>query len=168
MLRHAKRGHQHRFSFTVLQAWLGVACRARACRFIHRPLGIAILIVVVIRFVNRQFSTLPPFPASMFVPGALRRTRIRSTVVYPAVCAAARRLGDVVRSAISDCPVRVTASFSHPSAQRDAVREKPKWLSALAKLYRVGELAARAPCRRWAGRNLHPTTYQLSQHTFGA
>jgi cytochrome b561 len=32
---------------------------------IHRSLGIAILIVVVIRFVNRQFSTLPPFPASM-------------------------------------------------------------------------------------------------------
>src|SRR5229473_5543430 len=32
---------------------------------IHRPLGIAILIVVVIRFVNRQFSTLPPFPTSM-------------------------------------------------------------------------------------------------------
>jgi cytochrome b561 len=32
---------------------------------LHRPLGIAILIVVVIRFVNRQFSTLPPFPATM-------------------------------------------------------------------------------------------------------
>jgi cytochrome b561 len=32
---------------------------------IHRPLGIAILIVVVIRFVNRQFSTLPPFPPTM-------------------------------------------------------------------------------------------------------
>jgi cytochrome b561 len=32
---------------------------------IHRPLGIAILIVVVIRFVNRQFSTLPPLPASI-------------------------------------------------------------------------------------------------------
>lgn len=32
---------------------------------IHRPLGIAILIVVVVRFVNRQFSTLPPFPESM-------------------------------------------------------------------------------------------------------
>jgi cytochrome b561 len=31
----------------------------------HRPLGIAILILVVIRFVNRQFSTLPPFPATM-------------------------------------------------------------------------------------------------------
>jgi cytochrome b561 len=32
---------------------------------VHRPLGIAILILVVIRFVNRQFSTLPPFPATM-------------------------------------------------------------------------------------------------------
>ena len=31
MLRHAKRGHQHRFSFTVLQG--GGACRARAYRF---------------------------------------------------------------------------------------------------------------------------------------
>src|ERR1700687_143409 len=32
---------------------------------IHRPLGILILILVVIRFVKRRFSTLPPFPASM-------------------------------------------------------------------------------------------------------
>ena len=32
---------------------------------IHRPLGILILIVVVIRFVNRHYSTLPPFPPTM-------------------------------------------------------------------------------------------------------
>jgi len=32
---------------------------------IHRPLGIAILVLVVIRFVNRQLTSLPPFPASM-------------------------------------------------------------------------------------------------------
>jgi cytochrome b561 len=32
---------------------------------IHRPLGILVLIVVVIRFVNRHYSTLPPFPATM-------------------------------------------------------------------------------------------------------
>jgi cytochrome b561 len=32
---------------------------------IHRPLGILILIVVVIRFVNRHNSKLPPFPATM-------------------------------------------------------------------------------------------------------
>jgi cytochrome b561 len=31
----------------------------------HRPLGVLILILVVIRFANRRFSTLPPFPASM-------------------------------------------------------------------------------------------------------
>jgi cytochrome b561 len=32
---------------------------------IHRPLGIAILILVVVRFVNRQLSPLPPFPTTM-------------------------------------------------------------------------------------------------------
>jgi cytochrome b561 len=32
---------------------------------IHRPLGIAILALVVIRFVNRQLSPLPPFPPTM-------------------------------------------------------------------------------------------------------
>src|SRR6266404_6026996 len=54
--------------------------------------------------------------------GALCCARVRSSVVYVAACAAARRVGDVVRRAISDYPVRATASFSHPSAQRDAVR----------------------------------------------
>jgi cytochrome b561 len=32
---------------------------------IHRPLGIAILVLVVIRFVNRRLNPPPPFPASM-------------------------------------------------------------------------------------------------------
>lgn len=32
---------------------------------IHRPLGIAILLLVVVRFVNRQLSRLPPFPPTM-------------------------------------------------------------------------------------------------------
>jgi cytochrome b561 len=32
---------------------------------IHRPLGIMVLIVVVIRFVNRKLSKLPPFPPTM-------------------------------------------------------------------------------------------------------
>jgi cytochrome b561 len=32
---------------------------------IHRPLGIAILVLVVVRFVNRQLTTLPPFPSTM-------------------------------------------------------------------------------------------------------
>jgi len=32
---------------------------------IHRPLGVAILILVVVRFVVRRLSRLPPFPATM-------------------------------------------------------------------------------------------------------
>src|SRR5271166_1573655 len=32
---------------------------------IHRPLGVAILILVVVRFVNRLVSRLPPFPTTM-------------------------------------------------------------------------------------------------------
>ena len=32
---------------------------------IHRPLGIFVLIVVVIRFINRHYSTLPPFLPTM-------------------------------------------------------------------------------------------------------
>jgi cytochrome b561 len=32
---------------------------------IHRPLGILILILVVIRYINRRYSTLPPFLATM-------------------------------------------------------------------------------------------------------
>lgn len=32
---------------------------------IHRPLGIAILILAVIRLVNRRLTTLPPFPPTM-------------------------------------------------------------------------------------------------------
>ena len=32
---------------------------------IHRPLGVAILVLVVIRFVNRLLTTLPPYPSTM-------------------------------------------------------------------------------------------------------
>jgi cytochrome b561 len=41
---------------------------------IHRPLGIAILILVVIRFVNRQFTSLPPWPPTMSRPERLAAT----------------------------------------------------------------------------------------------
>jgi cytochrome b561 len=32
---------------------------------IHRPLGILVLLLVVVRFINRRRSTLPPFPPTM-------------------------------------------------------------------------------------------------------
>src|ERR1700730_12123442 len=49
---------------------IGVAMVASLAEYhvlvsIHRPLGIAILILVVVRFVNRQLSPFPPFPATM-------------------------------------------------------------------------------------------------------
>ena len=49
---------------------IGVAMVASLANYhvlvsIHRPLGIAILILVVVRFVNRQFTSLPPFPPTM-------------------------------------------------------------------------------------------------------
>ncbi len=49
---------------------IGVAMVASLANYhvlvsIHRPLGIAILILVVVRFVNRLLSRLPPFPATM-------------------------------------------------------------------------------------------------------
>jgi cytochrome b561 len=45
---------------------------------IHRPLGIMILILAVIRLVNRRFTTLPPFPPTMsqrerFIASVLER-----------------------------------------------------------------------------------------------
>ena len=49
---------------------IGVAMVASLANYhvlvsIHRPLGIAILILVVVRFVNRKLTSLPPFPATM-------------------------------------------------------------------------------------------------------
>jgi len=32
---------------------------------IHRPLGISVLILAVVRLINRNFTTLPPFPPTM-------------------------------------------------------------------------------------------------------
>jgi cytochrome b561 len=49
---------------------IGVAMVASLANYhvlisIHRPLGIAILVLAVVRFVNRQLTSLPPFPATM-------------------------------------------------------------------------------------------------------
>jgi cytochrome b561 len=49
---------------------IGVAMVASLANYhalvsLHRPLGIIILLLVVIRYVNRRFSALPAFPATM-------------------------------------------------------------------------------------------------------
>jgi cytochrome b561 len=50
--------------------FIGVAMVASLANYhrlvaIHRPLGIAILILAAVRLVNRMFTTLPPFPPTM-------------------------------------------------------------------------------------------------------
>src|SRR5712671_6886723 len=63
---------------------IGVAMVASLANYhvlvsIHRPLGIAILIVVVVRFVNRRLNPPPPFPATM--SGAERLAATASELV---------------------------------------------------------------------------------------
>lgn len=48
---------------------------------LHRPLGITILFLVVIRYVNRRFSVLPPFPATMS-PGERRAASASERLLY--------------------------------------------------------------------------------------
>jgi cytochrome b561 len=83
---------------------------------LHRPLGISILILVVIRYVNRQISAMPPFPPTMSPQERLAAHASEVLLYNVVVCRAARRLGDALRRALSDCDVRVGASFPHPSA----------------------------------------------------
>ncbi len=74
---------------------IGVAMVASLARYhtlvsIHRPLGILILLLVVIRYVNRRFSTLPPFPATMstqerFIASASERLFYALLFVLPLV-----------------------------------------------------------------------------------
>jgi cytochrome b561 len=50
--------------------FIGIAMVASLANYhvlvsIHRPLGVLILVLVVIRFVNRQLHPLPPFPETM-------------------------------------------------------------------------------------------------------
>jgi cytochrome b561 len=49
---------------------------------IHRPLGIAILILIVVRFVNRQLSSLPPFPTTMSRAERLAATASELTMYF--------------------------------------------------------------------------------------
>src|SRR5262249_45486761 len=69
---------------------IGVAMVASLANYhvlvsIHRPLGMAILILVVIRFVNRQLTSLPPLPATLSraVRWAARTSELRlSTFMF--------------------------------------------------------------------------------------
>ena len=89
---------------------------------IHRPLGILILIVVVIRFVNRHYSTLPPFPATMSprersVASASELFLYALLVVQPLV-----GWGMLSAARYPIMMYRVDSPLPHTSPQRDVVR----------------------------------------------
>jgi cytochrome b561 len=57
-------------AMVLTMIFIGVAMVASLADYhwlvsVHRPLGIAILILVVVRYINRRLSTLPPFPPTM-------------------------------------------------------------------------------------------------------
>jgi len=57
-------------AMVIPMLFIGVAMVASLANYhvlvsIHRPLGIAILVLVVLRFINRQLTTLPPFPPTL-------------------------------------------------------------------------------------------------------
>ena len=83
---------------------------------IHRPLGIAILVLVVVRFINRQLSTLPPFPISMSARGAKNRRCVGTHDVRPDAAATFGRLGDALGRRLSDRAVWLAASALYPAA----------------------------------------------------
>ena len=105
---------------------IGVAMVASLANYhvlvsIHRPLGIAILILVVVRFVNRLLNPPPPFPATMSRAERLAATASELHDVWLDVRSPAGRLGNAVGSALSDCPLSVPASAFYPSARCHAV-----------------------------------------------
>jgi cytochrome b561 len=60
----------------IAMLFIGVAMVASLADYhlllsIHRPLGIMILALAVVRFVNRQLTRLPPFPPTMSSPERL-------------------------------------------------------------------------------------------------
>ncbi len=88
---------------------------------IHRPLGIAVLILAVIRLINRKLTKLPPFPPTMsklerFIASSSEKLLLRLDDHT-----AASRLGYALCGPLSDRDVWDCASTSHPPGPSDAL-----------------------------------------------
>ena len=88
---------------------------------IHRPLGIAILILAVIRLMNRKLTKLPAFPPTMS-PMERFRLLLGEAALRPNDCDAAHWLGYALGRSLSHLDVRIGGSAAHPAAASDAVR----------------------------------------------
>ncbi len=72
-------------AMVVTMLCIGVAMVASLANYhvlvsLHRPLGIAILILVVVRFINRLLNPPPPFPATMSGAERLAATASEATM----------------------------------------------------------------------------------------
>ncbi len=80
---------------------------------IHEPLGIAILVLVVIRFINRLLSPPPPLPAHLALWQRLAARDVPLSALRADVRSAAGRLGDAFGRPISDRALRAAAAAAH-------------------------------------------------------
>jgi hypothetical protein len=88
---------------------------------IHRPLGILILILTAIRFINRICTKLPPFPPTMSPSGKVPGFIIREAPLRSDVCPAPCRLEHVIRRPLSYRDVRASTSAANSSGNPDSL-----------------------------------------------
>ena len=85
---------------------------------IHKPLGIAILVLALIRLAVRLRYGAPPLPADLPEPMKLAAQPVALRVVCPHDRHAADRLGDAVGGRLPGGAVRGRASSGDPAAER--------------------------------------------------
>ena len=81
---------------------------------IHEPLGIAILVLVVIRFINRLFSPPPPLPAHLALWQRLAATMSHYLLYALMFVLPLVGWGDALGRPLSHRALRAAASAAHP------------------------------------------------------
>jgi hypothetical protein len=112
-------------AMVLTMLFIGVAMVASLADYhalvsIHRPLGIAILILVVIRYVNRRVSS-SAVSRQHAAPGAACGVGVGIASLRVDVHAAAGGMGNVVGSAVPDCAIWVATLASDSAAERGGV-----------------------------------------------
>lgn len=97
---------------------------------LHKPIGVAVLVLVIIRIVNRVFNRPPPLPAAM--PGWQKRIALASHILLYGLMLAMPLIGWAMLSA-GNYPVEITAAFRLPAL----VPADPMLHSLLRRLHTV-------------------------------
>ena len=89
---------------------------------IHRPVGILILILAVVRIVNRMVTPLPPFPETMSARERVVASWSEKLLYALMIALADRRVGDAVGGAVSNRDVRERAFAADSAGECGGVR----------------------------------------------